>query len=256
MKRRKLVAGNWKMNLTAQEAKALVEQVVSKVKENNFSTEVLFAPPFTYLSQVMQVIKDLKGVYLAAQNCHEQEQGAYTGEVSASMLLSLGISHCIIGHSERRKYFNESNAVLALKVKAAIRNRIVPVFCIGESKHERESNSHFEVVRKQMNESLFHLPVNEFRTIILAYEPVWAIGTGLNATPEQAQEMHHFIREEIQKHYDSGVAGETRILYGGSCNAQNAGSLFALPDVDGGLIGGASLKSEDFVKIIFAAENS
>ena len=188
-------------------------------------------------------------IRLAAQNCHQAEKGAYTGEISVKMIESVGADFVIIGHSERRQYFNETNELLAQKVAIVIKQGLTPIFCIGETQQERESNRHFDVIREQLREGLFHLVKAEFQQVIIAYEPVWAIGTGLTASPAQAQEMHAFIRSEIAGIYNQEVADATSILYGGSCNPKNAPELFAQPDIDGGLIGGASLKARDFTDI-------
>ena len=191
--------------------------------------------------------------YVGAQNVNENESGAYTGEVSAKMLDSLGTNFCIVGHSERRKYYNEDNAVLAVKIKKLLEYQIVPIYCVGEVLEERESNTHFEVIRKQIEEALFQLEVADMENIVIAYEPVWAIGTGKTATPQQAEEVHKFIRTLISEKFGEEIASQMRILYGGSCNAKNAADLFAQEDIDGGLIGGASLKAEDFVSIAVQA---
>jgi triosephosphate isomerase len=195
-------------------------------------------------------IADESNIKVGGQNVNDNDSGAYTGEISASMLQSMEVGYCIIGHSERRKYFSENNAFLKRKVDAVLNHEIRPIFCCGELLTEREAGHHFDVVRKQMEESLFHLSSDQFLQVVIAYEPVWAIGTGVNASPEQAQEMHAFIRQLIAQKYDVNIANETSILYGGSCNAGNAAELFAQKDVDGGLIGGASLKSEEFIQII------
>jgi triosephosphate isomerase len=187
---------------------------------------------------------------VGAQNINENDEGAYTGEISGIMLASMEVEYCIIGHSERRKYYREDHLLLAKKLDAALRNGIRPIFCCGEVLPEREAGKHFEVVRKQLDESLFHLTDEQFEQVIVAYEPVWAIGTGVNATPGQAQEMHAYIREELANRYGENLATETSILYGGSCNSSNAHELFSQEDVDGGLIGGASLKAEEFMKIV------
>jgi triosephosphate isomerase len=187
---------------------------------------------------------------VGAQNINENDEGAYTGEISGIMLASMEVEYCIIGHSERRKYYGEDHLLLAKKLDAALRNGIRPIFCCGEVLAEREAGKHFEVVKKQLDESLFHLTDEQFEQVIIAYEPVWAIGTGVNATPGQAQEMHAYIREEIKNRYGMSLAAETTILYGGSCNSSNARELFSQEDVDGGLIGGASLKTDEFLKIV------
>jgi triosephosphate isomerase (TIM) len=247
--RKKIVAGNWKMNTSVQEGVELAKAVNSLVNENN--TIVVLCTPFVHLTEVKKVISK-KNIFLGAQNCADQKSGAYTGEVSASMVKSTGATHVILGHSERRAYYGETNALLATKVNLALENGLTPIFCIGEVLEEREAGKHFEVVKTQLNEGLFHLSADDFSKLVIAYEPVWAIGTGKTATGEQAQEIHKVIRDHIASKYGAKLADDTSILYGGSCKASNAGELFANPDVDGGLIGGASLKAEDFLGIVNA----
>ncbi|MBU2553342.1 MAG: triose-phosphate isomerase [Bacteroidetes bacterium] len=246
--RKKIVAGNWKTNLTFEEAEELVGTLAEELDGKKKKCEVILCPPSPYLEMASDYA-DESGLHIAAQNVSEFDNGAYTGEVSASMLASMEIEYCIIGHSERRKYFGETNAQLAKKADQLLEVGIYPIFCIGELLEERNANKHFEVVRQQISEGLFHLNEEEFSNVVIAYEPVWAIGTGVTASPEQAQEMHAFIRGLLAEKYGSTLADETTILYGGSCNAKNAAELFAKPDVDGGLIGGASLKSDDFLTI-------
>jgi triosephosphate isomerase len=248
--RQNIVAGNWKMNNTFEEADDLVFEVVKFLQENpQDDVEVVLCPPAVYLELATDHAMD-SGVLIGGQNISNFESGAYTGEISAKMLNSMGVEYCIIGHSERRKYFSESNQVLAEKVAMALKHDVIPIFCCGEVLPEREAGDHFNVVKKQLEESLFSLLNEEFARVVIAYEPVWAIGTGVTATSEQAQEMHKYIRGLIAEKYGSEIAEDTTILYGGSCNAKNAAELFANPDVDGGLIGGASLKAPDFIKII------
>jgi len=235
------------MNKTLKEGMELasaVEQLAGQGPEN---VEVIIAPPFIHLSEVRKLISRVK---LSAQNCASESHGAFTGEVAASMIRSAGATHVIIGHSERRSFFKEDNEVLHKKVLLALENELIPIFCCGEILAEREANNHFNVVQKQLEETIFKLDQNDFGRIIIAYEPVWAIGTGVNATPEQAQEMHGYIRKLIDKNYNEEVAEDTTIQYGGSCKPDNAAQLFANPDVDGGLIGGASLKADDFMAIV------
>ncbi len=252
--RKNIVAGNWKMNKTLAEGVQLAREIDELVRGDiPDNTEVIIAPPFTHLTEVARTI-DMTRIGLAAQNCASEASGAYTGEVSAAMVRSTGASYVIIGHSERRQYFGETNEILKKKTEMALENDLSPIFCVGEVLEERQAGRHFEVVKKQINDALFFLSEEEFGRIILAYEPVWAIGTGETATPEQAQEMHAFIRGLIRERYDERLAGEVTILYGGSCKPNNARELFANPDVDGGLIGGASLKAEDFYAIIRAVE--
>ncbi|OFY50256.1 MAG: triose-phosphate isomerase [Bacteroidetes bacterium GWF2_41_31] len=247
--RKKIVAGNWKMNKTFQDAEDLVSTIADELDGVDTACEVVLCPPFPYLEMASDYA-DESGLQIAAQNVSEFEDGAYTGEVSASMLASIEIGYCIVGHSERRKYFGETNAQLATKVEKLLDHAIRPIFCIGELLEERNANNHFEVVKRQLDEGLFQLNKDEFKEVVIAYEPVWAIGTGVTATSAQAQEMHAFIRQQITGKYGKPVADQTTILYGGSCNAKNAAELFSNPDVDGGLIGGASLVAEDFIKIV------
>jgi triosephosphate isomerase len=246
--RKKIVAGNWKMNKTFSEAEDLLVTLAEIMEDHEFKCEVVVCPPAVYL-ELASDFADESSLLVGAQNASNHESGAYTGEISASMLQSMDIEYCIIGHSERRKYFGETDELLAEKVNILLDHEILPIFCCGEVIDERESNTHFEVVRRQIEKGLFHLSKAEFSNVTIAYEPVWAIGTGLTATPEQAQEMHAFIRKLIADKYGNDQAEETTILYGGSCNSGNAEELFAQKDVDGGLIGGASLKADEFLKI-------
>jgi triosephosphate isomerase (TIM) len=251
--RNKIVAGNWKMNKTFPEAEELLNELYEALESVELgSVQVILCVPFPYLELAVDFADD-SSFMVGAQNVHDHDSGAYTGEVSAAMLKSLGVDFSIIGHSERRKYFNESHAFLKSKVDTALKHGLGPIFCCGEVLPEREAGKHFEVVKSQLEESLFHLTPENFRQAIIAYEPVWAIGTGVNATPEQAQEMHAAIRSWIREKYGEEIAADTSILYGGSCNATNAKELFSQTDVDGGLIGGASLKGEEFLQIIKAA---
>ena len=251
----KIVAGNWKMNKLFSEAEDLLTSIAENIDEMDLDTEIIVCPPFLYLEMASDIAEE-SSFYVGGQNISTEEKGAYTGEISAAMLKSAGVDFCIIGHSERRIYFNETNSDLQKKVNVALENDVIPIFCIGENLTERENNNHFEVVKKQLQENLFHLKADQFEQVIIAYEPVWAIGTGVTASVEQAQEMHAFIRSLIEKKYGTEQAFATYILYGGSCNPQNALDLFTCKDVDGGLIGGASLKVEDFIAIINAAETS
>ncbi len=247
--RTKMVAGNWKMNKNLQEGIALAKELKEQVK--NPKCAVVIGTPFIHLASVAEVIKG-SPIRLAAENCADKASGAFTGEVSAEMVRSTGAEYCILGHSERRAYYHETYDILREKVLLALANDLKPIFCIGEVKEEREAGKQNEVVKAQLEGSVFNLSAEDFSKITLAYEPVWAIGTGLTATPEQAQEMHAFIRSLIAEKYGKQVAENCTILYGGSCNAKNAAELFANPDVDGGLIGGASLKAPDFCTIIAA----
>ncbi|WP_179412775.1 triose-phosphate isomerase [Mucilaginibacter sp. E4BP6] len=249
--RKKIVAGNWKMNLDYSEGLALFSEITNMVKDEvTGKQQAVVCSPFIHLHSLVQMAKGYDKVSVGAQNAHQAESGAYTGEVSAKMLKSIGVEYVILGHSERRQYFHESNELLAKKTDTALANGLKPIFCIGETLEERNSEIHFQVIKDQLVEGLFHLSAEQFTKIVIAYEPVWAIGTGLTATADQAQEIHAFIRAEIAAKYDQQIANDTTILYGGSCNPKNAPELFAQPDIDGGLIGGASLKSRDFVDIL------
>lgn len=247
--RTKMVAGNWKMNKNLQEGVALAKELKEVVKAPK--CEVVIGTPFIHLATVAELLKG-SPIKVAAENCADKEKGAFTGEVSAEMVKSTGAEYCILGHSERRAYYHEDYAILKEKVLLALANGLKPIFCIGEVKEEREAGRQNEVVKAQLEGSVFNLSAEEFRNITLAYEPVWAIGTGLTATPAQAQEMHAYIRSLLAEKYGKEVAEDTTILYGGSCNEKNAAELFANPDVDGGLIGGASLVAEKFKAIIDA----
>jgi len=249
--RKKIVAGNWKMNLDYSEGLALFSEITNMVKDEvTGKQQAVVCSPFIHLHSLVQMAKGYDKVSVGAQNAHQAESGAYTGEVSAKMLKSIGVEYVILGHSERRQYFHESNELLAKKTDTALANGLKPIFCIGETLEERNSEIHFQVIKDQLVEGLFHLSAEQFGKIVIAYEPVWAIGTGLTATADQAQEIHAFIRAEIAAKYDQQIADDTTILYGGSCNPKNAPELFAQADIDGGLIGGASLKSRDFVDIL------
>ena len=250
--RQKIVAGNWKMNLTLEQGLALVSEITNMVADEAAGSpaRVVVCPSFPYLYSVGKQLPQGGAFYLGAQNCSDKASGAYTGEVSAAMLQSVGCQYVILGHSERRQYFREDNFLLSQKLKAALGAGLKPIFCVGESLETREAGDTFDLLGRQLQEGLFHLSNEEFDQVVVAYEPVWAIGTGKTATSAQAQEVHAFIRERLARAYDAAAADSTTILYGGSCNAQNARELFAQPDVDGGLIGGASLKSRDFTEII------
>ncbi|MEB3005569.1 triose-phosphate isomerase [Capnocytophaga sp. G2] len=247
--RKKVIAGNWKMNNDAEQSVQLINTLLQKLPQTH--AEVVIAPSFVNLALAVEKTKN-SPIIVAAQNMHFAEKGAFTGEVSASMLEAIGIKTTILGHSERREYFNETDESLAKKVDTALAHHFRIIFCIGEKLAERKAGKHFEVVKGQIEKALFHLPQQAWTSIILAYEPVWAIGTGETATPEQAQEIHAFIRKIVADKYGKTVADDLSILYGGSCNAKNAASLFANPDVDGGLIGGAALIVDDFITIIQA----
>lgn len=248
--RKKIVAGNWKMNKTAAEAIALAIEVATLVKSGvSKDVQVIMAPPSIFLSDVNKAISGISNLAVSAQNCHEKSSGAFTGEISANMLASSDISYVILGHSERRQYFAESNAQLAAKVDAALASGLTPIFCCGERLDLREGGEFLAYVAQQLTESLFHLSAEDFSKVVIAYEPIWAIGTGLTASSEQAQEMHAYLRTHLAKKYGQNAADDCSILYGGSCNAKNAQELFACADVDGGLIGGASLVAADFITI-------
>jgi triosephosphate isomerase len=249
MKRTKIVAGNWKMNKTLQEGIALAKELKSALVNETVNCEVVIGTPFIHLASVAAEITGSK-IGLSAQNCADKESGAYTGEISPAQVKSTGANYVILGHSERRAYYGETNEILKEKVILALQNDLCPIFCIGELKEEREAGKQNEIVKAQLEGSVFNLTAEEFGKIVLAYEPVWAIGTGLTATSDQAQEIHAYIRSLIAAKYGQEVAENTTILYGGSCNAKNAKELFSKTDVDGGLIGGASLKVEDFMGVI------
>ena len=249
--RAKIVAGNWKMNNDKKESKQLIKDLKKTIKKDNLNTRVLVAPTFVNLSSSIKAAKDSE-VEVIAQNMHQAKNGAYTGEISAHMLKAIGIKTVILGHSERRTYFNETDASLAAKVDATLENNLETIFCFGELLEDRKSENHFSVVESQLKNALFHLEAAAWKSIILAYEPVWAIGTGETASAEQAQEMHAFIRSIIEKKYNKEVADAVSILYGGSVKPANAEEIFSKPDVDGGLIGGAALNVADFTGIINA----
>ncbi len=247
--RKHIVAGNWKMNNDLAETESLLADL--KGQEKTSSAEVMVAPSYTNLWHAFEALRT-SDIEVISQNMHFAENGAYTGEVSAKMLKSVGVSTIILGHSERRAYFNETDEALAKKVDAALANDMRVIFCFGEELSDRKANNQEAIVEQQIKNALFHLEAASWKHIVLAYEPVWAIGTGETASPEQAQEMHQFIRQTIEKSYGSEVAGEVSILYGGSVKPGNAKEIFSKPDVDGGLIGGASLKAEDFFAIVNA----
>jgi triosephosphate isomerase len=247
--RKKIVAGNWKMNTILKDGMELAKAVEKLEKEKQSDALVIIAPPYTHLSRVNDLID---GVKLAAQNCASEESGAYTGEISPDMLLSVGVEYVILGHSERRSYYNEGDELLNKKTKLALAKGLKPIFCCGEVLEEREGGKLYDVIRKQLTVGLAGLSREDISKVVVAYEPVWAIGTGVVATPDQAQEMHKFIRDLLVELFDDEVAENMTILYGGSCKPSNASELFANPDVDGGLIGGAALKAEDFLGIVNA----
>lgn len=251
--RKQIAAANWKMNLTFQQGEKLLDDILEagvKLEKHQFA---IFAVPYPYLLMTRSEVEKEEGnYYVAAQNCYHKKAGAFTGEVSTEMLHSMNIKYCVIGHSERREYFAESNAMLAEKVNLCLESFITPIFCCGEPLEIREAGTQNDFVATQLRESLFHLPADKISTIVIAYEPIWAIGTGKTASTEQAQEIHQYLRSVLANQYGEAVANEIPILYGGSVKANNAKELFSCPDVDGGLVGGASLVAADFVEIIKA----
>lgn len=248
--RQKIVAGNWKMHKNSEETEDLLNELIDKLP-NDVEAQIIVAPTFVNLASAVDHL-EFTNIGVAAQNMHQNESGAYTGEISADMLKSIGVNIVILGHSERRAYFHETDALLAQKVTTALKHDMSVIFCFGEELKDRQDNQHFNVVENQLRDGLFHLENKDWEQIVLAYEPVWAIGTGETASPEQAQEMHEFIRETIRKRFGSDVAEDVSILYGGSVKPENAQEIFSKPDVDGGLIGGAALKAADFAAIVSA----
>lgn len=248
--RKKIVAGNWKMHKNAEQTEDLLNDLIAKVP-TDCDAQVIVAPTFVNLTSAVDHL-EFTNIDVAAQNVHQAESGAFTGEISADMLKSVGVNTVILGHSERRAIFNETDALIANKVDAALAHEMTVIFCFGEELKDRQSNNHFNVVENQLKDGLFHIKAASWENVVLAYEPVWAIGTGETASPEQAQEMHEFIRETVRKSFGSDVAEDVSILYGGSVKPENAKEIFSKPDVDGGLIGGAALKADDFVAIINA----
>ena len=247
----KIIAGNWKMNKTFSEADELISDFLDELDEQGkpADVDVVLCPPYLYLELVRDMMEDMH-VMVGAQNVSQFESGAYTGEISAAMLRSMKINYCIVGHSERRKYFKEDDPTLLEKVKVLLKNELIPIFCCGEQLGDRKEGKHKDVIREQLDDTVFQLKGQDFARIVLAYEPVWAIGTGVTATPEQAQEMHAYIRSLIREKFGAEVADAKLILYGGSCNSGNAKELVSQTDVDGGLIGGASLDAAEFFKIV------
>lgn len=252
--RKKIVAGNWKMNLDLSETEFLITEL-KEYLPNEPVAEIILAPPFTNLYSVFSAFRETP-VKIAAQNMHQEDSGAFTGEISAKMLKSVGAKCVILGHSERREYFGETSAMLAQKTDTALKNEMTVIFCVGELLEHRRQHTHFDQVEKQLKEALFHLETEAWKNIIIAYEPVWAIGTGETASPEQAQEMHAFIRKTLASRYGDKISETVSILYGGSVKPTNAKNIFSQKDVDGGLIGGASLKAADFAEIVMACPQS
>ena len=246
--RKKIVAGNWKMNTTVAAGKELAKNIVAALDQVPQDVQLIIAPPFTHLATVADVIKG-SSVALSAQNCADKAKGAYTGEVSAEMIAGVGCTYTILGHSERRQYYGETSETLVAKMALALENGLKPIYCVGEMLSEREAGNHFNVIKAQLEEVLFGLSAEQMAKVVIAYEPVWAIGTGVTATNEQAQEVHAFIRAALAAKFGKALADDITILYGGSCKPSNAKELFACPDIDGGLIGGASLKADDFIAI-------
>jgi triosephosphate isomerase len=250
--RKKIIAGNWKMNLKQQEGNFLISEIANMVKDEiKTSTTVVICPPFPHLGYAKRMFQHQTNIFLGAQNCADKASGAYTGEVSATILKSFDVDYVIIGHSERREYYQETDAVVATKVNFTLENEMIPIFCCGETLQQRQDGNHFTIIQDQITNGLFHLAAEQFAKVVIAYEPIWAIGTGVTASTAQAQEMHQVIRKHLASKYGN-LANDISILYGGSVKADNAAELFACPDVDGGLVGGASIKSKDFVNIIKA----
>lgn len=245
--RKNIVAGNWKMNKDYPQAITLINEIKTSKPNNN--AEIILATPYPYLAKAVELVEGTT-IKIAAQNMHQAEGGAFTGEVAANMLTSIGVNTVILGHSERRAYFHETDALLANKVDTALKHHMTVIFCFGEELKDRQDNNHFNIVEFQLRDGLFHIEKENWKNIVLAYEPVWAIGTGETASPEQAQEMHAFIRNLVDKVFGNEVAENVTILYGGSVKPDNAKEIFSKPDVDGGLIGGASLQANDFFGII------
>ncbi len=252
--RKNIIAGNWKMNLSLEQGYGLASEIKWMVSDEvSNKCDIILIPPFTHLSGLNSLLKD-SGIKLGAQNCHHENSGAYTGEISAEILKSVGVSYVLIGHSERRTFQNETNALLANKINRALENEIQAIYCFGETLEQRDAGNAFEVNLSQIKEGLFHLDTSQIQKVILAYEPVWAIGTGKTASPQQAQEIHRFVRQALTEKYGEATAGSISILYGGSMNPSNASELLGCEDIDGGLIGGSSLESRAFLDIIKAID--
>jgi triosephosphate isomerase len=252
--RKKIIAGNWKMNKSLQEGQDLTSEVINMINDEVMGgVEVVLIPPFIHLSSLTQLVGNHSIIAVGAQNCHTETSGAFTGEVSAAMIKSVGCKYIIVGHSERRQYQGETNAILAKKTDAVLAQGISAIYCCGETLEERQAGSHFDIIESQIKEGLFHLTADQFAKIVIAYEPVWAIGTGVTASTAQAQEIHAFIRALVRAQYGESVADDLTIQYGGSVKADNAKELFSQPDIDGGLVGGAALQSRSFVDIVKGA---
>ena len=248
--RKKIVAGNWKMHKNAEQTEDLLNELIAKIPTDT-TVQVIVAPTFVNLASAVDHL-EFTNIDVAAQNVHQAEAGAFTGEISADMLKSVGVNTVILGHSERRAIFNETDALIANKVDAALEHEMTVIFCFGEELKDRQTKNHFNIVENQLKDGLFHIQEKNWENIVLAYEPVWAIGTGETASPEQAQEMHEFIRQTVRSAFGNDIAENVSILYGGSVKPDNAKEIFSKPDVDGGLIGGAALKADDFVAIVNA----
>lgn len=248
--RKKIVAGNWKMHKNSEQTEDLLNDLIDKLPTDS-ETQIIVAPTFVNLASAVDHLEFIN-IDVAAQNMHQAESGAFTGEISADMLKSIGVNTVILGHSERRAIFNETDALIASKVDTALKHDMTVIFCFGEELKDRQEKQHFNVVENQLKDGLYHIDKAAWKSVVLAYEPVWAIGTGETASPEQAQEMHEFIRENIRKNFGAAIADEVSILYGGSVKPENANEIFCKPDVDGGLIGGAALKADDFIAIVNA----
>jgi len=249
--RKKIVAGNWKMNLNKNDSEDLVNNILNHL-DDNFSPQIIFAPPYLFLNNVIELCKNKNNIFVSSQDCSAHTDGAFTGEVSAKMISSYNISHVIIGHSERRKNFNETNDILNHKINQAINNHLNVIFCCGETLSDRNNGLYFDVISDQLLSTVLSLDKSKFSNIIIAYEPIWAIGTGVTATADQAQEVHAHIRRIIKDKYGDAISNKTSIIYGGSCKPANAKEIFSQDDIDGGLIGGASLNYKDFISIIKA----
>lgn len=249
--RQKIVVGNWKMNHTLEETQSFIRGLLKILATHQYKVEIIIAPSYPFLHIARQMLENSL-LHIAAQNMHEANQGSYTGEVSGAMLRSVGVRKVILGHSERREYFSENDEILAQKVNQALKHELEIIFCIGETLTQRNRGQHFDTIKSQLEKTLLSLSPKELQSIVIAYEPVWAIGTGQTATPEQAQKMHAYIRQIFSEKYGKNIASELRILYGGSVKSSNAKMLFSQKDIDGGLIGGASLKTDDFIEIIRA----
>ncbi|HNS12554.1 MAG TPA: triose-phosphate isomerase [Bacteroidia bacterium] len=253
--RKKIIAGNWKMNLNYAEALSLVDMIVDQMEDEGM-IELVLAPPFIYLRDIVSRVQGCTRLSIAAQNCSQYKNGAHTGEISSSMLSSVGVECVIVGHSERRAEQNETNSIIKTKVDNILEQFLIPIFCCGETAEQRKAGQHGSIIKEQLEQSLFHLNQAQLLSCIIAYEPVWAIGTGLNANTQQIQEMHALIRKLISDHYKNNIGDKISILYGGSVNSSNAAEIFSSADVDGALIGGASLKSTEFTAIISELEKT